>query len=109
MNPIPSNCQFVEAGSYEDMFYSPHHPYTAALLASAGLMESQNAASRFELKHDMPNPKNLPPGCTLNPRCPFVSDRCRTEYPNVVDVGSGHYVACHNTEALLATKPGVAQ
>ncbi len=96
--------RFVETGTYEDVFYSANHPYTAALLGSAHMLDDPSLQDRFELKGDIPSPRNPPPGCTLNPRCRFASQVCREEYPATVDVGSDHQVACHNKEALVAAR-----
>lgn len=98
--------RFVESGIYGDVFYAPEHPYTAALLASSHMMADPRLEQGFALGHELPNPKKLPKGCTLNPRCPFASQICREEYPPTVDVGSGHLAACHNKERLVAARPG---
>ena len=92
--------KFVETGSYKDIFYSAHHPYTAALLGSAHMLGDSGLEERFELRGDMPSLRNPPSGCTLNPRCQFASDVCRTRYPSMEDVESGHVVACHNKEQM---------
>ncbi|MDV3244643.1 MAG: ABC transporter ATP-binding protein [Nitrososphaerales archaeon] len=97
--------RIVETGTYEELFYSPSHPYTAALLGSARMMKN---AERFVLGGDMPSPRNPPKGCTLHPRCPFVTQVCRERYPELVDVGGGHKTACHNRDAVLAEVRGKA-
>jgi oligopeptide/dipeptide ABC transporter ATP-binding protein len=94
--------KFVEVGTYKEVFYEAAHPYTAALLASAHMMGDPSAEARFGLRNLIASPRNLPAGCTLNPRCPFASQVCRETYPKMVDIGSGHLVACHNKEQLTA-------
>lgn len=97
----------VETGSFEDVFYSPRHPYTGALLGSAHYLPSEETERRFTLVGEMPSPKNPPKGCTLNPRCPFVSDQCRLEYPPLREKGA-HYTACyHEDEVASAIGPAV--
>jgi oligopeptide/dipeptide ABC transporter ATP-binding protein len=93
--------RFVETGTYKDVFYSPHHPYTAALLGSAHRTSSPQGEERFVLGGDIPSPRNPPTGCMLNPRCPFVDSICRVEYPKLIDVGGGHLASCHNSDALV--------
>ncbi len=56
----------------------------------------------------LPSPRNPPKGCTLHPRCPFVTQVCRERYPELVDVGGGHKTACHNRDAVLAEVRGAA-
>ncbi len=43
-----------------------------------------------------PSPIDIPSGCRFNPRCPFASERCKNEEPQLEDVGNGHLVACFN-------------
>lgn len=93
--------KFVEAGSYNEVFYSAHHPYTAALLGSAHLVGPVEKEERFVLRGEMPSPRNPPSGCTLHPRCPFATQICKDRYPDVVDVGGGHLAACHNMAAVV--------
>jgi oligopeptide/dipeptide ABC transporter ATP-binding protein len=89
----------VETGNFEDVFYSPRHPYTGALLGSARYLPNAQVESRFILRGEMPSPKNLPPGCTLNPRCPFATDLCRQVYPPLED-DHGHEVACYHKDEV---------
>jgi oligopeptide transport system ATP-binding protein len=43
----------------------------------------------------VPSPENPPQGCAFHPRCPYVTDRCKEERPELKDAGGGHMVACH--------------
>lgn len=96
----------VEAGSFEDVFYSPRQPYTGALLGSAHYLAGPEAESRFVLRGEMPSPKSPPPGCSLNPRCPFATDVCRQSYPTLEGAG-GHVAACHHKDEVgRALNPG---
>lgn len=89
----------VEEGAFDDVFYSPQHPYTSALLGSAHYLAGPEVESRFVLRGEMPSPKNLPPGCTLNPRCPFATDRCREAYPPFEGSG-GHLASCYHKDKV---------
>ena len=94
--------KFVETGSYREVFYAAHHPYTAALLGSAHLVGPPEKEERFVLRGEMPSPRNPPSGCTLHPRCPFATQVCKESYPEVVHVGGSHDAACHNRERIVA-------
>jgi oligopeptide/dipeptide ABC transporter ATP-binding protein len=95
--------KFVEKGTFDDIFYRTSHPYTGALLASAHLLRNLELEEKFVLRGEMPSPRKPPPGCTLNPRCPFATDVCKGEYPPESSQGAGHTVRCyHNDEVLRA-------
>lgn len=91
----------VETGSFADVFYSPRHPYTGALLGSAHYLGDPTVESKFLLRGDMPSPRNPPKGCTLNPRCPFATDVCRETYPPLEE-DHGHSVACYHKDEVSA-------
>ncbi len=94
----------VEMGAFEEVFYSTQHPYTGALLGSAHYLADAATESRFALSGEVPSPRNPPPGCTLNPRCPFATDVCRQAYPPLEEAG-GHWAACyHKGEVAAALK-----
>jgi oligopeptide/dipeptide ABC transporter ATP-binding protein len=88
--------QVVEEGGAEDLFDSPLHPYTVALLASA---PSWNPDERHildaELYGEPPSPLHIPEGCPFGPRCPKATERCRSEKPALRDFEKGRKVACH--------------
>jgi oligopeptide/dipeptide ABC transporter ATP-binding protein len=89
--------KFMELSSQVDLYRSPLHPYTQALLSAVPIpdpeIESQRAV--MVLKGEVPSPINPPPGCVFNPRCPLAFDRCSLDVPELNDVGGGHLVACH--------------
>ena len=70
----------VEQGPVADVFSSPAHPYTAALLASVPRLSAQHRAAPA-LRGELPSPLDPPSGCRFHPRCPRVQARCRTERP----------------------------
>lgn len=91
----------VEQGEKKALFAQPLHPYTQALLASTpGLAGSSAIRHRIVLKGELPSPLNPPKGCVFSTRCPHVTDRCRTERPELRDV-AGRHVACHYAENFL--------
>jgi peptide/nickel transport system ATP-binding protein len=91
----------VELGDTEPLFARPRHPYTAALLAAVPRPDPRRARAHkaMRLKGEVADPSNRPAGCAFHPRCPFATDRCRSEDPALRPVG-GQMVACHHAESL---------
>ncbi len=87
----------VELAPAEILFETPRHPYTRALLAATPIADPEKRGQRVRLKGELPSPFNPPPGCAFNPRCPFASDRCRNEVPQMLVAGVTT-VACHAVE-----------
>ncbi|MFQ3230464.1 dipeptide ABC transporter ATP-binding protein [Reinekea sp.] len=84
--------QVVEMGDAKEIFTNPQHPYTEALMRS--LPESAQGRSRLDaLAGVVPGANDRPSGCLLNPRCPYVTDRCRTEEPELITTNE-HAVRC---------------
>lgn len=90
--------KIVEIGPRRDLFLSPRHPYTKALLSAVPVPEPGAARTRIVLKGDVPSPIAPPAGCRFHTRCPHAFDRCRTEVPKLDPVGRGHFAACHLNE-----------
>ncbi|MGQ4351044.1 ABC transporter ATP-binding protein [Streptomyces sp. SAS_275] len=92
--------RIVELGPAEEVYTSPAHPYTHALLSAVpqiddGTPQAEPARERIVLSGDVPNPIDLPAGCTFHPRCPLAQDRCRTERPSLNTDTTGRRIACH--------------
>ena len=88
--------KIVEIASREELFKSPEHPYTKALLASIPMPnpEMRRAEDRV-LQGDIPSPSNPPKGCRFHTRCPIAEAKCKTQAPEMKEGRSGHSVACH--------------
>jgi oligopeptide/dipeptide ABC transporter ATP-binding protein len=89
--------KLLELAKTEDIFLNPIHPYTNALLSSMPLLETEVPVT---LKYrsaliDTPNILELPHGCRFASRCPARRNVCEKEMPELVEIGTGHHVACH--------------
>ena len=87
----------VEAGGRDQIWRSPQHPYTKALLEAAPIAnpKAARARQRTVLQGELPSPLNPPAGCPFNSRCPIAQERCRVERPLLRPVGNGAQAACH--------------
>ena len=85
--------KIVEMGDVRDIFNHPSHPYTEALLASVPKME-EDVDRLYSIEGHPPTLHDLPPGCPFAPRCQYVMDQCRQEYPPQVHRTETHYAAC---------------
>ncbi|MGE5776673.1 MAG: ABC transporter ATP-binding protein [Chloroflexota bacterium] len=90
----------VEVAPTEDLFQSPKHPYTEALLSAVPKTVPKRNPKRIILKGDVADPANPPTGCYFHPRCPYAIDRCKTEAPALREIAPGRKVACHLAEQL---------
>jgi oligopeptide/dipeptide ABC transporter ATP-binding protein len=87
--------RIVETGTYADIYNNPKHPYTQALLSAVPTPDPDSPRHRIILDGDVPSPLNPPLGCHFHPRCPKCLGQCSHAEPALVDVQSGHLVACH--------------
>jgi peptide/nickel transport system ATP-binding protein len=88
----------VEVAARTDLFSTPRHPYTQALLSAAPIPDPrlQRSRQRIVLSGDVPSPIDPPPGCRFHTRCPVAVSRCSVEVPALRPVGpAGALVACH--------------
>jgi len=84
----------VEFGTAEQIFETPKHPYTRGLIKSVPRLDRRNRERLFSIPGQPPNVIDLPPCCPFFPRCPEVTERCKTAYPEQIDFGEGHMAAC---------------
>ena len=87
----------VELAPTEAVFDETLHPYTQALLSAVPVPDPVAEASRTRvpLVGEVPSPAAPPPGCVFSTRCPLVIDRCRAEVPELREITSEHWAACH--------------
>lgn len=89
--------RIVETGNVRDIFYSPKHPYTEALLGSLPRLDVD--VTRLDsIPGQPPALHDLPPGCPFAPRCKYAMDKCLEEYPPVYTLNEGHSARCWRLE-----------
>jgi peptide/nickel transport system ATP-binding protein len=87
--------KIVEVGLRDEVFKSPKHPYTVALMSAIPVPDPKHKFERIIPRGEIPSPINPPSGCRFHPRCPDVFDRCPKEEPGMTRISDTHYVACH--------------
>jgi peptide/nickel transport system ATP-binding protein len=87
--------KIVEVAPRRQIFASPAHPYTKALLSAVPVPEPGAARKPMILKGDVPSPVNPPRGCRFHTRCPLAFNRCRSEEPELRSVAGDQWAACH--------------
>jgi oligopeptide/dipeptide ABC transporter ATP-binding protein len=88
--------KIVEMTAYRDIYTSPKHPYTQALLSAVPVPDLNAKSERIILGGDVPSPINPPSGCRFHPRCPqCMADICPRQEPQLKNLGQDHWVACH--------------
>jgi oligopeptide/dipeptide ABC transporter ATP-binding protein len=90
----------MEQADKTELFASPRHPYTKALLSAVPVPDpvKGRARERIILQGDLPSPVNPPAGCVFHTRCWKVQDICRTEVPELLEISPRHRIACHFPE-----------
>ncbi len=92
--------RIVELAHKRDLFASPQHPYTEALLDAVPVPDPERVRPVEVLSGEVPSPMRPPPGCHFHTRCPYAEERCRIEAPEMREVRPGHFAACHLRPSL---------
>lgn len=90
----------MEIAPTTELFASPAHPYSRALLSAAPIPDPTQAAPRVDLQGDPPSPLNPPSGCVFRTRCPHALPACAETMPELVPNAAGRLVACWRHEEL---------
>ena len=92
--------KIMETANTAELFSSPKHPYTKALLSAVPIPDPviEKSRERIILKGDIPSPMNPPTGCVFNTRCWKAQDLCRVEAPKLLKISPTREIACHFPE-----------
>lgn len=86
--------EIVELGLTEEIFQTPKHPYTVALLSSVPQLNQDDKISQVKLNGELPSPQNLPKGCKFHTRCPYAMEKCKTQTPEEKIFSDFHTCKC---------------
>jgi oligopeptide/dipeptide ABC transporter ATP-binding protein len=100
--------KIVEVAGKRDLYASPLHPYTQALIAAVPAIHPSGRAMRREARRarpagDIPSALHPPSGCRFHTRCPHAMAICQEIEPQTIEAAPGHHVACHLVDSLPAT------
>jgi oligopeptide/dipeptide ABC transporter ATP-binding protein len=93
--------KLAEVGDLKQVYRTPLHPYTQALLEAVPVPDPKFRRKNPMPKGEIPNPINPPSGCRFHPRCPIAQDICSVEIPALRELRSDHFAACHFAEQFL--------
>ena len=92
--------RIVETAPAEELFASPKHPYTEALLSAVPIPDPRLRSERIVLQGEVADPANPPPGCHFHPRCRYAQAVCREKSPVQEEIAPNHFVSCHRASEL---------
>ena len=99
--------KIVETAPTEELFASPKHPYTEALLSAVPKPDPRLRSERIILQGEVADAANPPSGCHFHPRCKYAQAVCREKSPVQEEISPGHFVSCHRASELSLS--GVAR
>jgi len=92
--------KLVETAETEEIFRTPHHPYTEALLSAVSVPDPTSTRQRIILSGEAADPGDPPSGCYFHPRCRYAEEVCKEERPQLRETAPDHRTACHFVEKL---------
>ena len=92
--------KIVEIGTTRDVYFTPRHPYTEALMSAVPEPDPDAALRPILLEGERPDPANPPSGCRFRTRCRYATEICAASEPQLADRGGGQASACHHAEVL---------
>jgi oligopeptide transport system ATP-binding protein len=98
--------KIVELGDAREVYKSPLHPYSKALISAVPVPdpEIESKRNRIILKGDVPSPINPPSGCHFHTRCQYATDECKLTVPQLVEIKPNHFASCIK---ISAEKPNI--
>ena len=94
--------KMVEPADAKEIYDRPLHPYSKSLMSAVPVPDPKiaRANQRVVLTGDIPSPLNAPSGCPFRTRCPYATEACAESMPELKELSTGHFVACHNVESI---------
>jgi oligopeptide transport system ATP-binding protein len=94
--------KMVELADAKEIYNNPLHPYSKSLMSAVPVPDPKvaRANQRVVLHGDIPSPLIAPSGCPFRTRCPYACDACAEAMPELKELSSGHFVACHRAEEI---------
>jgi peptide/nickel transport system ATP-binding protein len=92
--------RIVETAPAEELFASPKHPYTEALMSAVPKPNPRLRSDRIVLQGEVADPANTPTGCHFHPRCQYAQTVCREKSPVLEEIAPNHFVSCHRAREL---------
>ena len=92
--------KIAELSTRAEIFNHPVHPYTIALLSAVPIPNPKLKRTRIILEGDVPSAVNPPSGCRFHPRCPFATEVCSQEEPELRELAPDHFAACHHPQNM---------
>src|SRR5204862_5926291 len=90
----------VETAPPKQLFATPSHPYTEALLSAVPKPDPRLRSVRIVLQGEVADPANTPPGCHFHPRCMYAQAICKEKSPVLEEIAPDHFVSCHRAREL---------
>ena len=86
--------RIVEMGPTDEVLHNPQHPYTKVLISNCASLNPLEKQEAIAIEGEPPTPIDNGPGCYFAPRCYCAEAHCSETYPDLVDLGGGHFAAC---------------
>lgn len=93
--------QVVEEADVKSLFNNPLHPYTKGLIQSIPQMDGDRSKDLYVIQGNVPSLENAPKGCGFSTRCPFATDKCRQENPELTTHSNQQKVRCWHYAEIL--------
>jgi peptide/nickel transport system ATP-binding protein len=92
--------RLVEMAETQELFMSPLHPYTEALMSAVPKPDPRYKGKRILLEGEVADPAHPPAGCYFHPRCRYAADVCKQNTPTLRELRPGHFVSCHKADQI---------